>query len=287
VPIETAGLSSTMGKETHHVRSATQRRPETGSGQRTSGWQGATRRPWPASQAAPNLVTGIQARYEAELAVLDDVYPGTRIFRQDGGMWLLAESSLLPSSTLAATFAVAISFRESAVRSWGFWGGVLAGSSWIGPRHTNFPDGSICAFDLRDQTWTFGEPIINLLDLYSLWAVRHLHLQTFGRWPGRQDARDPYERILEFRLDEYCGCQHSDRLYGECCHAKDLARNRLADALHFLRRSGGGLREPPPEVVRFVCDQRNPPAIDHLILPMSELLKIFLKDIRWSGIVRK
>lgn len=263
VPSGPAGSRSTLGMETDNDETARQRRPATRPWKGTSGRQGTARGPRPSREAAPDVRPGIPAQYEAELAAVSEAYPGTQVWHQDKGLWLLMESSLLPGLTSTATFAVGICFAASAVRGWGFWGGLLAGSSWIGPRHTNYPDGSICAFEPRDRTWAFGDPIVTLLDLYTLWALRHLYLQTFGRWPGRQAVHLPYERILELRPDEYCGCDNSERLYGECCRDKDLARNRLADAFTFLRHPSGGLRKPPDEVVRFVHAQKVAPQFNH------------------------
>lgn len=135
---------------------------------------------------------------------------------------------------------------------------------WIGPRHTNFPDGSICAFDPADSTWVLGDPLVELLDIYTIWAVRHLYLQTFGRWPGRQSVAHAAERVLEFRPDEYCGCAEGHRLYRECCMTKDLARNRIEDSLTFFWRTGG-FRNPPDAVKKFVSERRELHALADLL----------------------
>ena len=139
------------------------------------------------------------------------------------------------------------------------------GSTWIGPRHTNFPDGSVCAFEPADKTWVIGDPLVTLLDLYTLWALRHLHLQVFGRWPGHQAVRHPYERILELREDEHCGCDMSDKLYGKCCRDRDLRRDRIADAVNFIILASGGLRKPPNSVVKFVREHIEPPRFGDLL----------------------
>lgn len=112
-----------------------------------------------------------------------------------------------------------------------------------------------------------GDPIVKLLDLHSVWAVRHLHLQVFGRWPGPQAVHHPYERILELREDEYCGCAVGDKLYGECCRNEDLATNPIANAVSFFFFSGGCLREPPEAVARFVRQEKEePPRLDELLV---------------------
>jgi hypothetical protein len=159
-------------------------------------------------------------------------------------MWLLTDSSVVDGLKPAATFLTAISWPAFAVKSWGFWRDSPFSVRWIGPRHTNFPDGSICAFDPTDWTWVFGDSLVSLLDLYSVWALRHLHLQMFNRWPGPQSVFHPYERRVEFQPDEHCGCG-SGRAYGLCCASHDAARKPLPDAVSFSVLFAGGLREPP------------------------------------------
>jgi hypothetical protein len=178
---------------------------------------------------------------------------------------LLNQSALLSGLRQNAIFLTGACFARGMVRSWGFWGDPLAAPVWIGPRHTNFPDGSICAFEPRDGTWIFGDSLVLLLDLYTVWTLRQLHLQVLGRWPGYQAVAHPYERILELREDEYCGCGRTDRLYGECCRDKDLGRNRIADAVSFFFFSGGRLREPPEAIVQFAREARHPPKISDLL----------------------
>lgn len=266
MPSELAVSHSTLGMEISNDYTERQRRSETRPRKRAAGRQGSAGRSWPSRQTAPVVCTSLQAQYEDELDAVYEAYPGTQIWREEEGVWLLTESSLLPGFEQRALFLVGISFANAIVRGWGFWRICLANPTWIGPRHTNFPDGSICAFEPADGTWVIGDPIVELLDLYTLWALRHLHLQVFGRWPGHQAVRHPYERILELKGDEHCGCGKSDKLYGECCRDNDLARNRVADAVNFLLRYSGGLRQPPSSVVRFVREQIGPPQFGDLLV---------------------
>lgn len=214
----------------------------------------------------PSLVVpDLQTQYETELDAVYEAYPKTRVWNQPDGMVLLVESAVLNGLDRTALFLVAIPYaKHSVVKGWGFWGTSIIGVEWIGPRHTNFPDGSICAFEPRDGTWNIGGPLIELLDLYSLWALRHLHMATLSRWPGHQAIHFPYERILELRPDEHCGCQHSDRLYGDCCQKNDLQRNIVADAINFIARCHGGHRNPPAIVTEFVLKRSNVPLIPQL-----------------------
>lgn len=220
---------------------------------------GTTRRQGPASEASSLICADLQTRYESELNAMYEAYPKTRVWKQQEGMLLLTESALLSGLEQPAIFLVAIPYAKHLfVRGWGFWGVSVVGIEWIGPRHTNFPDGSICAFEPSDGTWKSGDSLTQLLDFYSLWALRHLHMKVFDRWPGYQAVHTPYERILELRPEEHCGCEHSDRLYGECCQKNDKKRNIIADAINFTLKSHGGRRMPPPMVTDFVLNRTNP-----------------------------
>ncbi|MBI3916125.1 MAG: hypothetical protein HY322_03865 [Betaproteobacteria bacterium] len=261
-PSDTA-VTITLGEEKHDV---SQRRSTTGS------WKGTTRgerpagRSWSPRRTTPFVGASLEARYEEELDEIERAYPGTKVWKQKEGLWLLSKSSLLEGLQRAAIFLVGISYAHAMAHGWGFWKQDMIGVRWIGPRHTNFPDGSICAFYQDDETWIVGDSIIKLLDLYSVWALRHLYLEEFGRWPGPQAVFHPYERLLELRDDEYCGCGQSGQQYGMCCRDRDLARNRIADAVNFTLNFAGGLREPPAAVVRTVYDQSKPPRLDELYL---------------------
>lgn len=168
-------------------------------------------------------------------------------------MWLLVKAGLLPGLREHALFLIGVSLANCVVRSWAFWGDPIWLPVWIGPRHTNFGDGSICAFEPEDGTWNFGDSLIELVDLYSVWALRHLHLRHTGRWPGPQSVHRPYERILEIRPDEQCGCATSRGTYERCCLHSDLGRDRIADAVDFAIFSRWQLRRPLYEVEQFMA----------------------------------
>lgn len=255
-------VSFDMGEEKHYEH---ERRSATQSRKRPTGGQGSPRGAWAPRQAAPLVGASLQAHYEDELDAIYRAYPGTKVWLQKDGFWLLAESSLTPGLRQAAIFLVGISYQNSIAKAWGFWKDPLTTLKWIGPRHTNFPDGSICAFHPTDGTWIVGDPLVELLDLYSVWAVRQLYLEEFGRWPGPQAVLHPYERMLELRADEYCGCGRYDKLYGECCRDADLKKNRIAQAVNFLVCFAGGLREPPEEILRTVCYNLEPPRFNELL----------------------
>lgn len=262
-PSEAAVPTTTWAKEKKNERQGT-RRPE------TRPWTGPPRGQRPAdrggtpSSASPVICANLQAQYEDELTAIRGAYPGTRVWRQQEGLWLLNESTLLPGLWQRAVFLTGIPFdRTRLVRSWGFWMGTpLRYPIWIGPRHTNSPDGTICAFEPSDGTWNVGDSLLVLLDLYTLWALRHLHLQVFQRWPGRQVAHYVHERLRELKPTEYCGCG-SDQLYGVCCQEKDIRSNRILEAMKFYN-NGGGVRTPPDAITNFIRVQDNPPELKDL-----------------------
>lgn len=183
------------------------------------------------------------------------------------GIWLLVHSGLVEGLDRDAIFLVAVPFDTSkTTQGWGFWSrGCLAFAQWIGPRHTNFPFGSICAFDQEDHVWSTGDSLVLLFDLYSVWAVRHLYLDRFGKWPGSQTARWSHERQIECREDELCGCGSLDRTYADCCLPGDLRRDKILDAVVFLIETGGGERSPPREVMHFLRTQSKPPAMQKYV----------------------
>ena len=185
-------------------------------------------------------------------------------------MWLKTTSDLLPGLGLGAIFYTCFLYRPlpppiPPFRAWGFWSNL----EWIGPRHTNFPDGSICAFDPMDGTWQVGDPIVELLDIYTLWAVRQLHLRVYGRWPGAQSVPHVHERLEEFRDHELCGCAFgAAKTYAECCKPRDLKRSRIHEAIKFTLWSQGGLRKPPREVLAFSAGFSSPPSLKTVFPPL-------------------
>lgn len=269
MPDDPAVVSSIQGEETTDDRRETSPRSATGSWQGATGGQGSAGRQGTTGQAAPFIGANFSSRYEAELDGINKAYPGARVWHQEQGFWLLTESRLTADFPQRAVFLTGVSFALNATRGWAFWRSGLGELTWIGPRHTNSPDGSVCAFQLLDNTWRFGDPLVELLDLYTVWALRHAYLRHFGRWPGEQSVPLGYERVMELHEDEHCGCGQSGKRYGECCREKDFAGNRIADAVKFVLAFGS--RRPPTAVSRFVYDQTNPPRIGDLIGAKREI----------------
>jgi len=260
MPNKTAKPLLTMGEVNSNDSSKRQNRSKTRSREGATRRKGQTREHGTTNSATPVILSGLEQIYFSEIDAILEAYPGTQIWKQEEGMWLLSYSSLVTDTMDDAAFLCAIPFLPiTPVRSWGFWNA----TSWIGPRHTNLPDGSICAFEPSDGTWLPGDSIIKLLDIYSLWAVRHLYLQRFGYWPGAQVAHYPYERLIEQKENELCGCGSLFKSYGECCKPKDLKRNKITDAINFISL-GGAKRQPPEKIMRFIKEKNNPPSILNL-----------------------
>lgn len=230
------------------------RRPTTGSRKRSSRREGAPRG---SRTTGPLTRLGrgqLRKAYQESLVQLELAYACPKIFYDDDGMWLLANSSVLEGLDGKATFLVGLPFASGAApRAWAFWKS-SDGHRWIGPRHTNFMDGSICAFSTEDRVWTVGGSLVSLLDLYSVWVARQLHLTEFGRWPGRQYGPHPFYRLVEFRPGELCGCGASGRCYFDCCRPHDLRYDLAQLHASFRKEFGGELKDraPPPAVGAFI-----------------------------------
>jgi hypothetical protein len=238
---------SILGKEKSNV-SSRERSAEARSGPTPSSSPGGPR----PSSSAPQVEFASFRTYEADLAKLRDAYPQVAITQQSQGMWLRLDCQLLEGFPGRVTFLVACFFLpEMFVRAWAYWTTPFS-AQWIGPRHTNYPDGSICAFFPADNTWVPGDSLIALLDLYVLWAIRHLHLKTFGYWPGPQHSSTVGERKREFKDGELCGCDNPRGTYEACCKSGDNLPDLPPSNSELERYQGAVVRRPPKAVDRYV-----------------------------------
>lgn len=255
--------SKPPGEENVYDRSEA-RRSESGSRKRSAGRQGAARRRGEANPAPPDFESASGAIDLESLAALRRAYPEVEVREESDAVWMLTPAKLLPGPRPRVYFVTVFPknlYLSSAQgwlgspmpRTWAFW----PDGQWVGPRHTNSPDGSICAFEPQDGTWLPGDSLPDLMDIYSLWALRHIHLEFFGRWPGPQSNHQRYERILEAHPSEQCGCQNPKGTYAECCRDGDVRNLRLEDVFEFLKLG----RRPPNEIVRFFRERRDPPSL--------------------------
>jgi hypothetical protein len=117
-------------------------------------------------------------------------------------------------------------------------------------KHTNFPDASVCAFTPEHRPWPNPDGLLGLVDIYVLWAVRKLHRDHFGWWPGPQLGACAHYRLREFDPREDCGCG-SNKRYGDCHLAADMLTEADAAAAEFRRLFDGNYddRRPPEHVL--------------------------------------
>lgn len=221
----------------------------------------AAGRTWAAREASPFSLGPKDNDLYPGLNEVGTAYPGTLIYRQEEGFWLRLDSRLLPRIGRKACFVVAVIPKLRHVTAWGFWDGGFLGATWIGPRHTNYPDGSICAFDTADGDWQYGDSLVTLFDLYTIWALRHLYLEYFGRWPGPQASTSSIERVAEFKNDEWCGCSRPRGTYGNCCRQRDLAGVTLGEVLAFGVFREERDRHPPSDITAFAQSMIDPPTL--------------------------
>lgn len=251
------GASPAPVQENDHGKRQRQGGPAAGSRSRPAGRKGKADR----KAASGSRIGDLRAAYEEQLGKLKEAYPSLEVYPDDHGMWLKVQSSVIDGLDRKATFLVALPFITGICPiGWAFWSSD-EDHRWIGPRHTNFFNGSVCAFAESDNVWSPGGDLRTLIDLYSAWAFRHLHLEIIGRWPGRQHAltgHEAYYRRTEFKDDELCSCPSGLR-YGECCRPADMTLNGLLLKQAFEAAMGGGLhgRAPPRKIVDFI-DGRAP-----------------------------
>jgi len=257
-------------KETANVERQAKARSAAGSRTGAASRQGSAGRSRSPGPAAHVRRDDLRACYEAQVVELQQAYPSAQVVASDAqGMWLRVESAVLDGIDRSVTFLVAVPYtRGSHPRAWAFWN-LPAGPQWIGRRHTNFPDGSVCAYVPQSGTWAEGGRLDSLIDLYSVWALRQLHLEVFGRWPGRQDSSHPFYSLVEFKDDELCSCEAHDPplRYGQCCKPEHLRRGFMQLKADFERTQRVRItdRNPPPSVIEYVEGRGDLPAISQVV----------------------
>lgn len=225
----------------HVERRSEPRRSAAGSRSGTSR-RGSAEGKGPTDAAAPLVgQPGLTPAIQRDLRAAADAYPQMRVATAPRVAWL--HTWVRPIFGLPRTAYLLTQYpfeKIFPVRSWAWWGTGV----WIGPRHTNFPHGDICAYNPEDQTWHRGISLVTLLDLHVVWVVRHMHLRRFGRWPGRQVLHTTYERLQEMRHGELCGCGSADR-YEDCCQPEDERADLVRALRKHIDRVGPRRRRPP------------------------------------------
>lgn len=234
--------------------------PEKGNrdeGQATRGsaagsWQGTVSGARGSSSEAARL--GVVDQPEVRVAGLSSLRAAYPTITKDVefGVWIIVTSSPLGHGGPHVTFAIAYPDKpEIPPKGWAFWK-LGAFPKFLGPRHTNFPDASICAFSADDGAWGRDDGPLALVDFYSTWTIRQLYLRHFGHWPGRQYGSSALYRRAEFVGGEWCGCGSGAR-YRDCHEAADklIPEVEAREEHRRLFRLEYGPRQPPKSVMRF------------------------------------
>lgn len=191
----------------------------------------------------------LESAFGTEFRILAQHYDALG-FEDPDGLWVVTKSKPLGRHGPRIHFLIAFSLdRGIPPRAWAF--------DRTGPharlmslKHTNFPDASICAFLPDENAWSPSDGIIALVDHYSVWAIKKLHRDHLGHWPGKQAGACAYYRRMEFAASEWCGCQ-SGRKYRDCHQGADLLVNDAAGKKEFeqIFHCDYHARREPPEVL--------------------------------------
>lgn len=149
-------------------------------------------------------------------------YPSAYFSEVDRGLWITA--TILPLGKTGPRYWVCLFLADDprfSPKAFAF-DRLSPVPRAVGPRHTNFPDRSICAFTDEDDAWRPGDSPKVLLNLYAEWLLCQLFLHFEKRWPGRQTGLDAAYRQQEFDLREWCDCGSGAR-YGQCHYEIDAA----------------------------------------------------------------
>lgn len=225
-----------------------------GSRQRQGAAASAPPAPSPSPAASDSESAGkdggkaLKARYNEHLKRVREYYPSLISREVNDGLWVIVQSYplgrdgprfwiclFLPASAGNDPKGFAFSKLTPLVRP-------------VGPRHTNFPDASICAFSTDDDAWRPGDEPLVLLNLYAEWLICSMFHKLAGFWPGKQSGLDAVYRKAEFKPEEWCFCDSGLR-YGECHMESDgLAVEQLKAKDQLFSH---GERRIPPAVARF------------------------------------
>jgi hypothetical protein len=231
-------LHPPLGKRGKNNARGTPEGPKTGSRQRTTARGSPVARSGPTSEAAPFV--GDTAVTTSGIDSVLDAYPEFRVQHCVDGVVIVGTVQPIRGLTDTATIFVRIDEQLHTIAPSAWWEcGV-----WIGPRHTNYGEASICAFEPSDASWHESHGLVELVDLYTVWVVRHLHLRLVGRWPGPQRLHTVRERLREHMPGELCGCG-SLTPYELCHRARDMMVPAFDRASEFYRIFKRGERTPP------------------------------------------
>ena len=238
-------------KDYQDGKSEGSRRPTAGPRQ---GRQGPPR---PGHSDPADLVRwAVQCREQFEQ--LRHTYPSAKLWPDRAGTWLAVRTFPIGEGGPQALLLIAVPFGGPRVFAWAYWY-EQGHAKWIGPRHTNFNEGSICAFPLLSDHLDCEWPLTRYLDLLSEWCARHLYLALRQKWPGPQEGLWVSYRLSETLPGECCPRCGRLQMYETCCKPLDEADALVGrEGPHGPAPQGG--RTPPPQIREFAKrGGRNPP----------------------------
>lgn len=193
-------------------------------------------------------VLGRQRLISQASGQLREHYSGVRLWKEVGGngVWLAVSIFPVGREGPQADFTIAVptdpAFR---ILSWGFWR-TDNGLVWIGPKHTNYPDGSACAFPSDSGAWTEALGLVPYVDRLAEWSMRHIFLDAEGIWPGRQEGSHVYYRLRHTHPQECCTrCRGLDR-YESCGLSFDQEQYAGSDRADFISVYGADVADQRP-----------------------------------------
>lgn len=236
------------------------------SAARARAGRSAAERPWGASGQAHHFRSAaVEAAFGAKFRILARHYAALA-FEDPNGLWVVAKSKPLGNRGPQIHFLVAFPLdNQEPVRGWAF--------EQIGPhaklmslKHTNFPDASICAFMPNDNSWSISDGLTELFDHYSIWALKKLHRDLIGTWPGKQAGVCAFYRRSEFVSSEWCGCLSGKR-YKDCHQGSDMLMDEAVARAEFgkIFRCNYEARSAPASIMQAAITRwRKIPPINYL-----------------------
>jgi hypothetical protein len=247
--------------------------------QRTSGRSGQSRR---GSSDPSRAVVGRQRLISQTSGQLRKHYSGVRLWKEIGGNGVWLAVSIFPAGKVGpqADFVIAVPTNPTfRILSWGFWC-TTDGPVWIGPKHTNYPDGSACPFPADGAAWTEAHDLIAYVDRLAEWSMRHLYLDAEGVWPGSHEGAHIYYRLRHTHPRECCTRCRSLNPYESCClplDQKEFVSSHRADFISMYGADVGDQR-PHSRLLRWMeTKEGSPPSMGRVHPDMRKA-----KGIGWA-----
>lgn len=208
---------------------------------------------WPTAAGSGAPVVGSVVAGEYDLAEALRRYPQFEVSKSgssaSGAVGLCGVIQPIADLPTSASMAVHLPAGNPAeLRAWAWW----TEGVWVGPRHT-YIDGSVCAFEIRENTWDPGLGVVLLLNLYSVWLAKQLYLRPTDA--GRDSS-------------EFTRPSSASRT-GDCARKRRRAQGRVSS---WCVRTGGEFGiSPPCQVPSVTSDPLGADYVPFRALPSASL----------------